>query len=49
MPPLISEAAEASSPPSQSHMNDSIPVVPLRHPIRKAAAILLLVLAGAAA
>lgn len=49
MPPLISEAAEASSPPSQSHSNDSIPVVPLRHPIRNVVAILLLVLAAAAA
>ena len=49
MPPVISEAPEASSPPSESHVDDSIPVVPLRHPIRKAAAILLLVLAGAAA
>ena len=49
MPPVISEAPEASSPPSESHVDDSIPVVPLRHPIRKAVAILLLVLAGAAA
>jgi polar amino acid transport system permease protein len=49
MPPVISEAPEASSPPSESHVDDSIPVVPLRHPIRKAAAILLLVLAAAAA
>ena len=43
MPPVISEAPEASSPPSESHVDDSIPVVPLRHPIRNAAAILLLV------
>ena len=49
MPPVKSEAPQASSPPSESHVDDSIPVVPLRHPIRKAAAILLLVLAGAAA
>ena len=49
LPPLISEAPAASSPPSRSHLEDSIPVVPLRHPIRNTVAILLLVLAAAAA
>ncbi len=49
MPPVISEAPQASSPPSESHLDDSIPVVPLRHPIRNVVAVLLLVLAAAAA
>jgi polar amino acid transport system permease protein len=48
MPQLTSEAAPAS-PPSSTPPDDSIPVVPLRHPIRRIAAILLLVLAAVAA
>ena len=49
MPQLISEAGSASTPPSDTSPDESIPVVPLRHPIRQIVAILLLVFAAVAA
>jgi polar amino acid transport system permease protein len=45
---LISAAA-STAPPSNPPLEDTIPVVPLRHPVRNAVAILLVVLAAAAA
>ena len=48
MPQLISEAGSAS-PPSHTPPDDSIPVVPLRHPVRQIVAILLLLFAAVAA
>jgi len=44
---LMSEAP--SAPPSDRPVDDSIPVVPLRHPVRNAIAILLVILTAAAA
>jgi polar amino acid transport system permease protein len=48
-PPLLSEAASAGPPPSVISADDSIPVVPLRHPVRQFVGILLLGLAVVAA
>jgi polar amino acid transport system permease protein len=49
MPALISETAPAAPPPSHTSPDDSIPVVPLRHPVRRIVAILLVIFAAAAA
>ena len=49
MPQLISETGSASPPPSHTPPDDSIPVVPLRHPVRRVVAILLLLFAAVAA
>ena len=48
MPQLMSEAAPAP-PPSDTPPEESIPVVPLRHPVRQIVAILLLLFAAVAA
>jgi polar amino acid transport system permease protein len=49
MPRLISEVALAEHLPLRTSPDDSIPVVPLRHPVRQVIAIVLLILAGAMA
>ena len=49
MPALISETAPAAPPPSHTPPDDSIPVVPLRHPVRQIVAILLVLFAAVAA
>src|ERR1700742_2547949 len=46
---LISEAVPSALPPFDTSHDDSIPVVPLRHPVRRVVAILLLVFVGAIA
>jgi polar amino acid transport system permease protein len=48
MPPVLSDAPSAA-PPSDELADDSIPVVPLRHPARRIVAILLLGVAAGAA
>jgi polar amino acid transport system permease protein len=48
MPPLISEVGQASPPPSDTPLDESIPVVPLRHPGRNVVAVVLAVLSAAA-
>ena len=48
MPQLISETGSALPPP-HTPLDDSIPVVPLRHPVRRVVAILLLLFAAVAA
>jgi polar amino acid transport system permease protein len=45
---LISEAGSAAPPPSETAPEESIPVVPLRHPVRRIVAILLVFLAAVA-